>query len=332
VERARTTVSNFPSVNFSTRGRVEIDGQARLYHKTELPASVATHYALYHVNAPIAGFDTDRESFFRPLQTASVSPTSVGSGRNRKTTRSLAGGPRSPSHCLGDRASARRNEKPSSSRSAMSEVPKDEKWGEAPASSTSSRPKQLIEAFSTTAQVQRRRLSKAARAFGTGLLGSYVLSSKRRKKLNRMLNIWNPYQCMVTFNMFRGQRPRTSSRGIGRGMGFRELEPRFAGLRALGAGDAPPRNGSIRQSRPTQFADGSAYHPVSAAHQARQQRTSVAASHDDPAVANSWASAGLHQRDRRLGHPRRTGGRSTNDEKKQGVAARSTASVLSTMC
>ena len=37
-------------------------------------------------------------------------------------------------------------------------------------------------------------------------------------KVNRMVNIWNQYQCMVTFNLSRSASYFES--GIGRGMGF----------------------------------------------------------------------------------------------------------------
>ena len=47
--------------NFST-GEVEVDGSA-IYHKTEYRER-RDHYAVYGVNAALAGFDTDRESFF----------------------------------------------------------------------------------------------------------------------------------------------------------------------------------------------------------------------------------------------------------------------------
>ncbi len=46
--------------NYST-GEVEIDGSA-IYHKTEYRER-RNHYAVYAVNAPIDGFDTDREGF-----------------------------------------------------------------------------------------------------------------------------------------------------------------------------------------------------------------------------------------------------------------------------
>ena len=40
------------------------------------------------------------------------------------------------------------------------------------------------------------------------------------EKLDRMVNIWNQYQCMVTFNMSRSASYYES--GTGRGMGFRD--------------------------------------------------------------------------------------------------------------
>ena len=56
---AATDMENFQR-NFST-GEVEIDGST-IYHKTEYKER-RNHYAYYHVNTPINGFDTDRESF-----------------------------------------------------------------------------------------------------------------------------------------------------------------------------------------------------------------------------------------------------------------------------
>ena len=56
--------------NLST-GEVEVDGST-IYHKTEYRER-RNHYAFYHVNAPLAGFDTDRETLLRPATTASTS-------------------------------------------------------------------------------------------------------------------------------------------------------------------------------------------------------------------------------------------------------------------
>ena len=58
---AATDMENFQR-NFST-GEVEIEQQtSTIYHKTEYRER-RNHYAFYHVNTPIQGFDTDRESF-----------------------------------------------------------------------------------------------------------------------------------------------------------------------------------------------------------------------------------------------------------------------------
>jgi cellobiose phosphorylase len=56
---AATDMENFQR-NFST-GEVEVDGSV-IYHKTEYKER-RDHYAFYSVNAPVDGFDTDRETF-----------------------------------------------------------------------------------------------------------------------------------------------------------------------------------------------------------------------------------------------------------------------------
>ena len=56
---ASTDMENFQR-NFST-GEVEVEGSV-IYHKTEYKER-RNHYAFYGVNADIAGFDTDRETF-----------------------------------------------------------------------------------------------------------------------------------------------------------------------------------------------------------------------------------------------------------------------------
>ena len=54
---------------------------------------------------------------------------------------------------------------------------------------------------------------------GRALLSTYHLQSGE-EKLDRMVNIWHQYQCMVTFNMSRSASYYES--GTGRGMGFRD--------------------------------------------------------------------------------------------------------------
>jgi cellobiose phosphorylase len=70
-----------------------------------------------------------------------------------------------------------------------------------------------------------------------------------------MVNTWNPYQCMVTFNMSRSASYFES--GIGRGMGFRDSNQDLLGFVHLVPERARQR---IIDIASTQFADGSAYH------------------------------------------------------------------------
>jgi cellobiose phosphorylase len=230
--------------NFST-GEVEIDGST-LYHKTEYRER-RDHYALYHVNAPIAGFDTDRETFFG-LYNGFGEPDVVAAGESKNSVAS--GWSPIASHCLAVELA------PGESKTFVFvlgyvEVPKDKKW-EKPGVINKQPAKQLIDAFSTSAQVSAA-LAKL-REHWNGLLGLYALSSKD-EKLNRMVNIWNPYQCMVTFNMSRSASYFES--GIGRGMGFRDSNQDLLGFVHLVPERARER---IIDIASTQFADGSAYH------------------------------------------------------------------------
>ena len=86
------------------------------------------------------------------------------------------------------------------------------------------------------------------------LLSKYTVQSQD-EKLNRMVNIWNQYQCMVTFNMSRSASYYES--GIGRGMGFRDSCQDLLGFVHLIPDRARER---IIDIASTQFQDGSAYH------------------------------------------------------------------------
>lgn len=86
------------------------------------------------------------------------------------------------------------------------------------------------------------------------LLGKFTIQSTD-EKLNRMVNIWNQYQCMVTFNMSRSASYYES--GLGRGMGFRDSCQDLLGFVHLIPERARER---ILDIASTQFEDGSAYH------------------------------------------------------------------------
>ena len=72
---------------------------------------------------------------------------------------------------------------------------------------------------------------------------------------NRMVNIWNAYQCMVTFNMSRSASYFES--GIGRGMGFRDSNQDLLGFVHMIPERARER---ILDLSATQFKNGGAFH------------------------------------------------------------------------
>ena len=94
---AATDMENFQR-NFST-GEVEIEatpattpattpaglpsGSATIYHKTEYRER-RNHYAFYHVNTPVQGFDTDRETFIG-LYNEFANPDAVMEGKPRNS-------------------------------------------------------------------------------------------------------------------------------------------------------------------------------------------------------------------------------------------------------
>jgi len=73
--------------------------------------------------------------------------------------------------------------------------------------------------------------------------------------VNRMVNIWNAYQCMVTFNLSRSASYFES--GIGRGMGFRDSNQDLLGFVQMVPDRARQR---ILDLAATQLESGGAYH------------------------------------------------------------------------
>ncbi len=83
---------------------------------------------------------------------------------------------------------------------------------------------------------------------------------------NRMVNIWNAYQVMITFNLSRSASYFES--GIGRGMGFRDSNQDLLGFVHLMPERARER---ILDLAATQLARRRRLSPVSAADQDGQQ-------------------------------------------------------------
>ena len=95
---------------------------------------------------------------------------------------------------------------------------------------------------------------KELNSYWSELLTTYSVDSGD-EKLDRMVNIWHQYQCMVTFNMSRSASYYES--GMGRGMGFRDSNQDPLGFVHLIPERARER---IIDIASTQMEDGSAWH------------------------------------------------------------------------
>lgn len=240
---AATDMENFQR-NFST-GEVEIEGST-IYHKTEYRER-RNHYAFYHVNQEIQGYDTDRETFIG-LYSEKSAPDAVVEGRARN---SFAHG-WSPiaSHYLEIEL------KPGESRDLVFilgyvENPQEQKF-ESKKVINKEKAHVLISEFNTTEKVDKA--FHELNEYWNNLLSIFTVKTGN-DKLDRMVNIWNQYQCMVTFCMSRSASFFES--GIGRGMGFRDSNQDLVGF----VHQIPQRaRQRIIDIASTQFADGGCYH------------------------------------------------------------------------
>ena len=230
--------------NFST-GEVEIKGSC-IYHKTEYKER-RNHYAFYNVNVPVDGYDTDRDSFVG-LYNGFEAPDSVVNGACKNSVAS--GWSPVAAHQI-NVSLAPGEEKVFIFMLGYVENPQDEKW-ESKGIINKKPAEAMIERFTTNEAVEAA-FSELKKSWD-GLLSHYTLESDD-EKLNRMVNIWNPYQCMVTFNMSRSASYFES--GIGRGMGFRDSNQDLLGF----VHQIPERaRERIIDIASTQFEDGSCYH------------------------------------------------------------------------
>ncbi|MBP3877053.1 MAG: glycosyl transferase [Lachnospiraceae bacterium] len=240
---AMDDMTNFQR-NLST-GEVEVIGST-IYHKTEYRER-RNHYALYSVNAPVDGFDTARESFLG-VYNGPDRPDAVFAG---ECTGSVASGwfPIA-AHQINITL------EPGESRSFVfvlgyCENPEDQKWekqdviNKAPA-------EKMLARYQTDEDVEKS--FSDLRNYWKNLLSNFHVETSL-PEVNRMVNIWNQYQCMVTFNMSRSASYFES--GIGRGMGFRDSCQDLLGFVHLIPDRARQR---IIDIASTQFPDGSAYH------------------------------------------------------------------------
>ena len=240
---AMDDMTNFQR-NLNT-GEVEVIG-SRIYHKTEYRER-RNHYAVFAVNHDIDGFDTSRDAFLGAYRSA-ADPLVIEQGN---ATDSIASG----WYPIGSHQ-INLTLKPGESETLVfvlgyCENDPDDKF-EAPNVINKKPADELLNKYQTKEQVSDA--FHELNEHWNSLLSHYTVKSGD-EKLNRMVNIWNQYQCMVTFNMSRSASYYES--GIGRGMGFRDSCQDLLGFVHLIPDRARER---IIDIASTQFADGSAYH------------------------------------------------------------------------
>ncbi len=232
--------------NFST-GEVEVaDGV--IYHKTEYRER-REHFAYFACSEPLVGFDTQREAFLGPYRGWDA-PLTVERGASAN---SVAHGwaPIGSHH-------VRLTLAPGASQTVIfvlgyHENPQDAKF-DPPGSQTINKQGvlPLLRKYLDPGEVAAALAELTAH--WDALLGKHQVQTPD-PHTDRMVNIWNAYQCMVTFNMSRSASFYES--GIGRGMGFRDSNQDLLGFVHMIPARARER---ILDLAATQLPTGGAYH------------------------------------------------------------------------
>jgi cellobiose phosphorylase len=242
---AQDDATNFQR-NFST-GQVEIENGV-IYHKTEYRER-RDHFAYFACSEKLAGYDTQRESFLGAYHNWN-DPVAVERG---ESLNSIAHGwqPIGSHHVNVTLA-------PNETRQIIfvlgyHENPRDQKFDPPDSQTINKRTvKPIIAKYLDAANVQAA--FEELHRYWDGLLNIFQVHTPD-VHTDRMVNIWNAYQCMVTFNMSRSASQFES--GIGRGMGFRDSNQDLLGFVHMIPERAKQR---ILDIAATQLETGGAYH------------------------------------------------------------------------
>jgi len=232
--------------NFNT-GEVEVEDGV-IYHKTEYRER-RNHFAYFACSENPDGFDTQREAFLGSYR-GWDNPAAVSRGRSFN---SIAHG-WSPVGSFQVDITLQ----PGESRQVIfllgyHENPKDQKF-DPPGSQTINKRtcKPVIARYTAPGEVDTA--FAALREYWDRLLGRIQVDTPDIHT-NRMVNIWNAYQNMMTFNLSRSTSFYES--GIGRGMGFRDSNQDLLGFVHMIPERARER---ILDISATQLETGGAYH------------------------------------------------------------------------
>ena len=232
--------------NFSI-GQVEVEDEV-IYHKTEYRER-RDHFAYFACSEHLAGFDTQRDVFLGPYR-GWDSPGAVEGGQSFNSE-AHGWAPIGSHHvkvALG----------PGESKRIIfvlgyHENPRDRKFDPPDSQIIDKRGVKPIIAKYLDAAVVTESM-EALRAYWESVLGILQVDTPDTHT-NRMINTWNAYQCMATFNMSRSASLYES--GIGRGLGFRDSNQDLLGFVQMVPSRARER---ILDLAATQLQTGGAYH------------------------------------------------------------------------
>jgi len=242
---AQDDATNFQR-NFST-GEVEID-RGVIYHKTEYRER-RNHFAYFACSVKPAGYDTQRDTFLGPYRNWDR-PVVVERGRSANS-RAHGWAPIGSHH-------VRVNLKAGEIREIVFVLGYHENSDDRKFTRAGSQTINKVTVKPTIARyLKHNAVERAYTELGRHwdrLLGVYQAKTPDRHT-DRMINIWNAYQCMATFNMSRSASFYES--GIGRGLGFRDSNQDLLGFVQMVPERARER---ILDLAATQLVTGGAYH------------------------------------------------------------------------
>jgi len=230
--------------NYSV-GEVEVvDGV--IYHKTEYRER-RNHFAYFTCSEPWTGYDTQREDFLGPYR-GWDQPLAVETGHCQNSL-ALGWAPVGVQQIHVEL-------QPGETKTVIfllgyQENLQEEKFG-ADGKINKSGALQTIQQFLSIEKVNNAFSELCA--YWKRLLSQFQVETPDIHT-NRMVNIWNAYQCMVTFNMSRSASGFET--GVGRGMGFRDSTQDLFGFVHLVPERARER---LLDVAATQLENGGAYH------------------------------------------------------------------------
>ncbi len=228
-------------------GEVEVEDGV-VFHKSEYRER-RDHFAYFACSEVPVGFDTQCEAFLGPYR-GWDRPVAVEEGRSRNSI--AHGWAPCGSHHIELQL------EPGESREIVfvlgyAENPREAKFDPPGSQSLDKRGvRSVLARYRDPAEVEAAFVQ--LRDHWTDLLAGLQVSAPN-EHVNRMVNIWNQYQCMVTFNLSRSASLFES--GIGRGMGFRDSNQDLLGFVQLSPARARER---ILDLAATQLRTGGAYH------------------------------------------------------------------------